>query len=215
MTNFAQSATFPIFSNQSGSESLGMANFTQFTTFLIFSNQSCSKSQPISLDSQLFLLKRLRMTQNGQFHLIHNFSNLFPPKWLVFGQISKFFIFWGGGGTLAKFSQICNFLNHFQLENDPQWPILPPKWLRLAQNGQFWSICNVSQVFPQKAVPIDSKWPISPDSQHFQSFPTKAAHFWQNLKIFNLGGYIELWSCQIYHKQGSCRAYGTAVHVEV
>ena len=144
------------------------------------------------------------MTQNIQFYLIHNFSNLFPPKWLIFGQVSKFFIFWEEGGTSAKLSQICNFLNHFQLENDPQWPILPPKWLRLAQSGQFWSILNFSQVFPQKAAQIDSKWPISPDSQLFQSFPTKAAHFWQNLNIFHLGGYIELWSCQICHKQGSC-----------
>ena len=156
------------------------------------------------------------MTWNGQFHLIYNFSNLFPPKRLIFGQISKYFVYLGEAGTSAKFSQICNFLNCFQLENNPQWPILPPKWLRLAQNGQFWSVFNFPQVFPQKAAQIDSKWPISPDSQLFQSFPTKAAHFWQNLKIFHFwGGYIKLWSCQICHKQGSCRAYGTAVHVEV
>ena len=103
---------------------------------------------------------------------------------------SQNFSFFGGEwGTLAKFSQICNFLNHFQLENDPQWPILPQKWLGLAQNGQFWSMFNFSQVSPQKAAQIDLKWPISPDSQLFQSFPTKAAHFWQNLKIFHfLGG---------------------------
>ena len=32
--------------------------------------------------SNIFPLKWLRMTQNGQFSLIHNFSNLSPPKWL-------------------------------------------------------------------------------------------------------------------------------------
>ena len=35
---------------------------------------------------------RLRLTQNGQFHLIHNFSHLLPPKRLIFGEISKIFI---------------------------------------------------------------------------------------------------------------------------
>ena len=89
---------------------------------------------------------------------------------------------------------------------------------KVAQIGSKWPILVNFQFipgFPPKTAQINSKWPISPDSQLFQSFPTKAAHFWQNLKIFHLGGYIELWSCQICHKQGSCRVYGTAVHVEV
>ena len=127
------------------------------------------------------------MTQNSQFHLIHNFSIIFFHQSGLFLAKSKIFHFLGGGGTSAKFSQICKFLNCFQLENDPQWPILTPKWLGLAQIGQFWSIFNFSQVFPQKAAQIDSKWPISPDSQLFQSFHTKAAYFWQNLKIFHWG----------------------------
>ena len=93
------------FCHQSGSDWLKMDNFGHFSTFLRFSPK-----------------KQLRLTQNGLFHLICNFSNLFPPKQLNFGKISKFFI------------------------------------------G---------------------------------------------------GGYIELWSCQICHKQGSCRAYGTAFYVEV
>ena len=94
------------FCHQSGSDWLKMDNFGHFSTFPRFSPK-----------------KQLRLTQNGLFHLICNFSNLFPPKQLNFGKISKFFI-----------------------------------------EG---------------------------------------------------GGYIELWSCQICHKQGSCRAYGTAFYVEV
>ena len=39
---------------------------------------------------------RLRLTWNGQFHLIHNFSHLLPPKHLIFGEISKIFISRGG-----------------------------------------------------------------------------------------------------------------------
>ena len=35
-------------------------------------------------------LKCLRMTWNGQFHQIHNFSNLFPPKWLRMTQNGQF-----------------------------------------------------------------------------------------------------------------------------
>ena len=80
-------------------------------------------------------------------------------------------------------------------QNDPQWPILPAKWLRLAQNGQFWSIFSFSNLFPQKAAQIDLEWPILPDSQLFQSFPTKAAHFSPNFKIFIFGGvYISQFS---------------------
>ena len=128
------------------------------------------------------------MTWNGQFHLILNFSNLFPPKQLIFGKISKFFIFWGAGGYISQIFPDLQLFESFPTGNDPQWPIVPPKWLRLAQNGQFWSFFNFPQVFPQKAAQIDSKWPISPDSQLFQSFPTKAAHFWQNLKTFHFEG---------------------------
>ena len=138
--------------------------------------------------------KQLRMTWNGQFHLIHNFSNLFPPKWLIFDQISNFFIFWREGGTSAKFFQICNFLNFFQPENDPQWPILPPRWLGLARNGQFWSFFNFSQVFPQKQVRLTQNGQFHLICNFSNLFPTKAAHFWQNLKIFHFGGgYIKLW----------------------
>ena len=50
----------------------------------------------------IFSLKmRLRLTWNGQFHLIHNFSHLLPPKRLIFGEISKIFV--SGGGYIGKF----------------------------------------------------------------------------------------------------------------
>ena len=44
-------------------------------------------------------------------------------------------------------------------------------------------------LFPQNEAQIDSEWPISPDSQLFPSFTTKASHFWRNLYIF-IRGYI-------------------------
>ena len=46
---------------------------------------------------------RLRLTRNGQFHPIHNFSHLLPPKHLIFGEISKIFISGGRGGTSTNF----------------------------------------------------------------------------------------------------------------
>ena len=82
---------------------------------------------------------RLRFTQNGQFHLIHNFSHLLPSKHVIFGEISNIFI--PGWRYIAKFFEYFNFSKLFHTkpaQNDPQWPILPLKWLRLAQNGQFW-----------------------------------------------------------------------------
>ena len=58
------------------------------------------------------------------------------------------------------------------------------KWLRFAQNGQFLSFCRFFHLFCQNEAQIDLEWPISPDSQLFPSFTTKASHFWRNLKNF-------------------------------
>ena len=66
-------------------------------------------------------------------------------------------------------------------ENDPQWQIWPKKWLRLSQNGHF---CIFFHLFPKNEAEIDLEWSISPDSQLFPSFATKASHFWRNLKNF-------------------------------
>ena len=162
-------------------------------------------------------LKWLRLARNGQFWSIFNFFQVFPQKaahidskWPV-SQFTTFPIFshqtgsclaksqFFRGGTLAKFSQICNFLNCFQL----QWLKIPTmanfatKVAQLAQNCQFWSIFNFSQVSPQKVAQIDLEWLISPNSQVFQSFPTKAAHFWPNLKIFHFWGRGTLNLCHV------------------
>ena len=55
---------------------------------------------------------RLRLMRNCQYHTLHNFSHLLPPKPLIFGEISKIFIL---GGTLAIFLSFSTFLNHFTL----------------------------------------------------------------------------------------------------
>ena len=99
-----------------------MANFGHFAGFSIFSPKM-----------------RLRLTRNGQFHPIHNFSHLLPPKHLIFWEIQRIFVL--GGGYIDKFVEFFNFFESFHTkatQNDPQWPILLPKWLRLARNGQFW-----------------------------------------------------------------------------
>ena len=129
---------------------------------------------------------RLKLTWNGQFNLIHNFFHLLSPKHLFFGEISKIFI--SGGRYIGIFFKFFNFFKSFHTnlaENDPQWQILPKKWLRLCQNGQFGMFFYL---LPQN----NSELSISPDSQLFPSFATKASHFWRNLKNFHFwgGGYI-------------------------
>ena len=126
---------------------------------------------------------RLILTRNGQFHLIHNFSHLLPPKQSHFWRNLKNFHFWGG--YIGKFFEFSNFFKLFHTnpaENDPQWQIWPKKWLRLCKNAQFGMFFYL---FPQNEAEIDSEWSISPDSQLFPSFATKASHFWRNLKNFH------------------------------
>ena len=114
---------------------------------------------------------RLRLTRNGQFHLIHNFSHLLPPKHLIFGEISKIFI--SGGGTWANFLSFPTFSNRFTpmllkmthnckfgQKSGLDWvkmaifeyfSIFPPKMrLRLTRNGQFHLIHNFSHLLPPK-----------------------------------------------------------------
>ena len=155
-----------------------MDNFGQFATFPIFFHQMW-----------------LRLTQNGQFHLIHNFSNIFPPKWLIFHQISKFSFV--GCWYKDQFSQIHNFFKLFPTEaaqNDSQWPNLPLKQLRLTHNGQFWSFCNFSHLFLPNAAQIDLEWAILPNSQFFESFPTEVA---QNDPQWPILPYWQLYPCNL------------------
>ena len=135
----------------------------------------------------LFPQNEAEITQNGQFHLIHSFSHLLPPKHLIFGEISKIFIS-RIVGYIGKFFDFSNFFKLFHTNvagNDPQWQIWPKKWLRLGQNSHF---CIFFYLFPQNEAEIDSEWSISPDSQLFPSFATKASHFWRNLKNFHFWG---------------------------
>ena len=132
---------------------------------------------------------RLRLTENGQFHLVHNFCHFFPPKHLIFGEISKIFI--SGGVYISNSFEFSNFFRLFQTnvaQNHPQLQILPKKWIRLGQNSQIWSFCTIFYLFPQNEVGIDSEWSISPDSQLFPSFSTKASHFLRNSKNFHCCG---------------------------
>ena len=122
--------------------------FWSFCRFFYLSpqNEAIDLEWPISPDSQV--------------------SPSFATKASHFWRNFKIFILGvGGGGTSANFLSFSTFLNHFEsqnfslgglhwpnfldlqlfelfptnvAQNDPQWPILPLKWLRLAQNGQFW-----------------------------------------------------------------------------
>ena len=85
---------------------------------------------------------------------------------------------------IGKFFEFSNFFESFQTnvaQNHIQLQIWPKKWLRLGQNCQFGMFFYL---FPQNEAEIDSEWSISPDSQLFPSFATKASHFLRNLKIF-------------------------------
>ena len=95
------------------------------------------------------------------------------------------------GCILANFLEFSNFFESFHTnmaQNHPQLQILPKKLIRLGQNGQIWLFCMIFYLFPQNEAEIDSEWPISPNSQLFPSFATKAYHFWRNLKNFRFWG---------------------------
>ena len=145
------------FCQKSGLDWLQMANFGHFACFPIFSPKM-----------------RLRLTWNGQFHLIQNFSHLLAPKHLIFGEISKFSFL--GGSTSANFLSFSTFSNCFTLKRLKMthsgefcqksnlhrlqmtnfghfagFPIFSPKMsLRLTQNGQFHPIHNFSHLLPPK-----------------------------------------------------------------
>ena len=110
------------FGQKSGLDWVKMAKFGHFAWFSIFSPKM-----------------RLRLTQNYQFHPIHNFSHLFPPKCLIFGGNPKNFHFWLEGMYTSNFFEFSNFFESFHTnvaQNHPQLQIWPKKWLRLGQNGQ-------------------------------------------------------------------------------
>ena len=186
-----------------------LANFLEFSNFFESFHTNMAQNHP---QLQILPKKLIRLGQNDQiwlfctifylfpqneakidhllifYHPIHNFSHLLPPKHIIFGEISKFSFLGGGGRYISKFFEFSNFFKSFytnMAENDPQWQIWPKKWLRLSQNGHF---CIFFYLFPQNEAEIDCKLSISPDSQLFPSFATKAYHFWRNLKNFCFWG---------------------------
>ena len=110
---------------------------------------------PISPDSQLFPSFATKTS-----HFWRNLKNFIPAGW----------------GYIGKFFEFFNFFKLFHTrvaQNDPQWQILPKKWLRLAQNGQFWSICRFFHHFLQNETQIDLEWPISPIHNFSHLLPPK------------------------------------------
>ena len=122
------------FAKKSGLDWLQMTDFGHFACFPIFSPKM-----------------RLRLTWNGQFHLIHNFSHILPPKRLIFGEISKTFIPHRGGAhqQILSFSTFSNYFTLKQLKMTHSGEFCQKKWLRLAPNGQFWLFCRFFHLFPQ------------------------------------------------------------------
>ena len=91
------------FCQKSGLDWLKMANVGHFAGLSIISPKM-----------------RLRLTWNGQFHPIHNFSHLLPPKHLILGEISKIFIP-GGGGYIGKYFEFFNLFESFHTESSSKW----------------------------------------------------------------------------------------------
>ena len=133
---------------------------------------------------------RLRLTLNGQFHPIHNFSHLLPPKHLIFGEISKIFIP-GGGGYISKFLSFSTFSNCFTL-----------KWLKMTHNGQFCQKCGLDwlqmanfghfagfSIFsPQMRLRLTRNGQCRPIHNFSHLLPPKHLIFGEISKIFIPGG---------------------------
>ena len=211
MVNFTWFTTFPIFYHQSISfleksqkfSFLGGGTSANFLSFPTFSNgftpmwlemtHNGKFGQKSGLDwvqtaifayFSIFPPKmRLRLTWNSQFHLIHNFSHLLPPKHLIFGEISKILIS-GGGLYIGKFFEFSNFFKSFHTnaaENDPQWQIWPKKWLRLGQNGHF---CIFFYLFPQNEAEITRNGQFHLIHNFSHLLPPKHLIFGEISKIF-------------------------------
>ena len=131
---------------------------------------------------------RLRLTRNGQFHLIHNSSHLLQPKCLIFGEISKFFV---SGGYFGKFFEFFNFSKSFHTkapQNDPQWQIWQKKWFRLGQNSQFWSFCRFFYLSPKVRLRLTRNGQFHPIHNFSHLLPPKHLIFGEISKIFISGG---------------------------
>ena len=139
---------------------------------------------------QILPKKWLRLAPNGQFWSFCRFFHLFPQneaqidsEWPISPDSQLFPIFYHqsisfleksqkfsfhGEGYISKFFEFFNFFKSFHTkvaQNDPQWPILPPKWLGWAQNGQFWLNFNKNL-----NISVEWLWPIGTKSSEQGSF---------------------------------------------
>ena len=81
---------------------------------------------------------------------------IFCHQSILFLEKSQKFSF-QEGGYIGKFFEFFNFFELFYTkvaQNDPQWPIVPPKLLRLAWNGQFWLNFNKNLNISAESWPI-------------------------------------------------------------
>ena len=86
----------------------------------------------------------------ANFTWFTTFPIFFLPKHLILGEISKIFI---SGRVHQQFFgvfQLFQIVSHWR---DSKWPTMAnfalKKWLRLAENGQFWSFYRFSHFFPK------------------------------------------------------------------
>ena len=128
---------------------------------------------------------KLRLTQNGQFHLIHNFSH-FCHQSISFLEKSQNFLVGWLGGYISNFFEFSNFFNHFT----PMWLKMTHNCkfgqnvLRSSQNGHFY----IFSIFSPKM-----KLRLTRNGQfhlihNFSIFCHQSISFWRNLKNFVSGG---------------------------
>ena len=80
---------------------------------------------------------RLGLTRNGQFHPIHNFSHLLPPKHLIFGEISKIFVPGGVHWLIFWVFQLFWIVSHW---SSSKWPTMANFATKVARISSKWAI---------------------------------------------------------------------------
>ena len=98
---------------------------------------------------------------------------LFPQKWLIFCQISKF---------------------SFRLGTSAKFPRFATSWIIFNQSGSKWpTIAN----FAIEVARIGLKWPILVNFQLFPSFPSKSGSDWLRMANFAWFAIFPIFSHQV------------------